>query len=44
MSNSDRTTVSLSKATRNRLFERKRPAESYDDTVTRLLERTEPEN
>ncbi|MFC7175345.1 hypothetical protein ACFR97_17665 [Haloplanus litoreus] len=44
MTETNRTTISLSTETRDWLFDRKQPAESYDETVTRLLEQTEPAN
>lgn len=33
-----RTTIALSKSTRDRLFEYKRPGDSYEDVVDRLIE------
>jgi len=34
-----RTTISVQKETRNRLYELKGPAESYEDVLDRLLEK-----
>jgi predicted CopG family antitoxin len=34
----DRTTITVDTATRNDLFDRKEPTDSYDDVIRRLLD------
>lgn len=40
-SQTTRTTVSVSTTTRDELFDRKEPTESYDDVIARLLSQTD---
>lgn len=40
---SDRTTIPVKVDTRDRIYYSKRPAETYDDFLNRLMESDEPE-
>jgi len=41
MSENESTSISVSRDVRDRLYTLKRPADSWDDTLTRLLSRSE---